>query len=97
MIDFGAEFDENLLFARSNASIDMPKSQQQLKLSHDLPDDMHFSSRDFQSLFLKPKQLIKFKKLISNKQGFDRTSEGTGGDDPQVQDGNQGKCFPAVV
>ncbi|KAJ3188888.1 hypothetical protein HDU85_004602 [Gaertneriomyces sp. JEL0708] len=48
------------LFAPATASITLPKPNERTKSTHLLPDDMHFSSKDFLKLFLKPEHKIKF-------------------------------------
>ncbi|KAF8998536.1 condensin complex subunit 2/barren [Cyathus striatus] len=43
------------------ASINLPKKKQEKKDEHMLPDDMHFSSRQLVTLFLKPKFFLKMR------------------------------------
>ncbi|TPX69953.1 hypothetical protein SpCBS45565_g01987 [Spizellomyces sp. 'palustris'] len=51
---------EDRLFAPTAASIILPKQTERNRSTHLLPDDMHFSSKDFLQLFLKSRYKIKF-------------------------------------
>ncbi|KAF8920746.1 condensin complex subunit 2/barren [Mucidula mucida] len=60
-IDFSTPPDKPLkaiaeeLFRPSKTSINLPNKKNEKKTDHRLPDDMHFTSRQLISLFLKPK------------------------------------------
>lgn len=62
--------DPNQLFAISNASINLPKTQLRAKNRNLLPDDKHFNSRQLLKLFLKPKALLR-----SRKTGYAASKE----------------------
>ncbi|KND02135.1 condensin subunit BRN1 [Spizellomyces punctatus DAOM BR117] len=51
---------EDRLFAPTAASIILPKQTERNRSTRLLPDDMHFSSKDFLQLFLKSRYKIKF-------------------------------------
>ncbi len=51
---FDDSIDETELFATSNLSTTLPKTQQSNRQKLLLPKDEHFSSKDFFKLFLKP-------------------------------------------
>src|SRR5436190_24256794 len=56
--------DPDILFATSNASINMPKTQRKSKNRNLLPDDKHFNSRQLLQLFIKPKAKLGTKKAV---------------------------------
>ncbi|CAG8625655.1 1521_t:CDS:10 [Funneliformis mosseae] len=62
-IDFiGSEdMDERVLFAPGGNEINAPKFAEEVSHGHLLPDDMHFSSKQFNHLFLKPKFMLNSK------------------------------------
>lgn len=59
-IDFSSDHtpDEEVLFATGGTSINLPKTQWRSKTRNLLPDDKHFSSKRFLTLFLKPKAIM---------------------------------------
>ncbi|KAF3940226.1 hypothetical protein ABW19_dt0205943 [Dactylella cylindrospora] len=59
--------DPDILFATSNASINLPKTQIRSKTRNLLPDDKHFSSRQLLRLFLKPKAMLRSKKMLKGQ------------------------------
>ncbi|EPS39335.1 hypothetical protein H072_6842 [Dactylellina haptotyla CBS 200.50] len=77
--------DENLddtdkIFATSNASVSLPKTQIRNKTRNLLPDDKHFNSRQLLRLFLKPKAMLRSKKMIKGQMQV----RGSGGDQDEM-------------
>ncbi|KAK6362801.1 hypothetical protein TWF730_000256 [Orbilia blumenaviensis] len=67
--------DADALFATSNASINMPKTQLRHKGRNLLPDDKHFNSRQLLRLFLKPKAMLRSKKTVKGHVQLRSTDE----------------------
>ncbi|KAJ6259933.1 hypothetical protein Dda_5577 [Drechslerella dactyloides] len=76
--------DSSILFATSNASINLPKTQLRSKTRNLLPDDKHFNSRQLLRLFLKPKAMLRSKKTVKGQMQA-RGAEG-GNPDEMVMD-----------
>ncbi|KAK6536026.1 hypothetical protein TWF281_000272 [Arthrobotrys megalospora] len=72
--------DADALFATSNTSINMPKTQLRHKGRNLLPDDKHFNSRQLIRLFLKPKAMLRSKKTIKGQMQV-RAGDGENNDE----------------
>ncbi|KAF3916860.1 hypothetical protein ABW20_dc0110022 [Dactylellina cionopaga] len=72
--------DPTKLFATSNASTNLPKTQLRNKTRNLLPDDKHFNSRQLLRLFLKPKAMLRSKKTLKGQMQV-RNGDGENGDD----------------
>ncbi|KAK6343973.1 hypothetical protein TWF696_007624 [Orbilia brochopaga] len=72
--------DSSILFATSNASINLPKTQLRSKTRNLLPDDKHFNSRQLIRLFLKPKAMLRSKKTVKGQMQV-RSAEGQNPDE----------------
>ncbi|KAF3914681.1 hypothetical protein AA313_de0205649 [Arthrobotrys entomopaga] len=64
------------IFATSNASVSLPKTQLRSKTRNLLPDDKHFNSRQLLRLFLKPKAMLRSKKTLKGQMQV-RNADGT--------------------
>ncbi|KAI9090553.1 condensin complex component cnd2 [Phlyctochytrium arcticum] len=68
--------NEARLFAAATTSILLPKQQERTKITHLLPDDMHFSSKELLRLFLKPKYKIRLHRRAGPANAHTASTDG---------------------
>jgi Condensin complex subunit 2 len=52
------DWDERMIFSPGGSKMNAPKLAEKVSHGHLLPDDMHFSSKKLQQLFLKPQFMV---------------------------------------